>query len=507
MTYFIGIDVGTSNTKAILFDQMGNEIASRQEAYSFSQPQPGYAEQDPNLWWDAVSKCLRALMETSSVPREAILALGVTGQMHGLVMLDQEDRVLRKSIIWCDQRTIAETEELNRLIGNDALLAITGNPALTGFTASKILWVKNHEADIWAKCRKIMLPKDFIVYRLTGQHATDVSDASGTQLLDLGTRNWSPTILTKLGISRDLLGDVFESGDVVGTVSKEAIDATHLSPSTLVIAGAGDQAAAAVGNGIVRPNLLSLNLGSSGVLFASTEKPCFDPRGRIHTLCHAVPNTWHVMAVTQGAGLSHKWFRDEFYKADSLPGINLNQLIENEASSVPSGADGLMFLPYLMGERSPHLDPFARGVFFGISPSHTRAHFARAVMEGVALSFKDCLEVMNSLSIEAEEIRISGGGANSPLWTSIIANCLKRPLRLMMDKEAGARGMAMLAMIAAKAAPTIADAVKTFVHPGKRWVCDPSKTARFDQLYGVYQSVYQSLKATFVQAHRLSVHK
>ncbi|MDD3113424.1 MAG: xylulokinase [Candidatus Izemoplasmatales bacterium] len=505
MTYFIGIDVGTSSSKAILFDQLGNEVASAQQSYSFSQPQPGYAEQNPDLWWNAVSKCLRELVHASSVQKEEILALGVTGQMHGLVMLDKDDQILRESIIWCDQRTIVEAEELDRLIGRESLLAITGNPALTGFTASKILWVKKHEPDLWARCQKILLPKDYVVYKLTGRHATDVSDASGTQLLDLKTRDWSPSILTTLEISRDLLGTVFESGDIVGNISMEAAQLTHLSMLTQVIAGAGDQAAAAVGNGIIKPQLMSLNLGSSGVLFASTDQPLVDPKGRIHSLCHAVPNTWHVMAVTQGAGLSHKWFRDQFYGGESNKKFDLNQIMEQEAGSIPLGSEGLMFLPYLMGERSPHLDSFARGVFFGITPVHTRAHFARAVMEGVAFSFKDCLEVMEYLSIDAAEIRMSGGGANSPLWTAIITNCLKRPLRVMRDKEAGACGMAILAMVAAKAVPTIDDAMKLFVHPGEQVIGNPCDMDRYNRLFPLFQSLYQSLKGSFVQAHQLIV--
>jgi len=501
MVFFIGIDVGTSNTKAILFDQEGNEVVSSQRYYSFSQPQPGYAEQDPEIWWQSVSECLHELMQKSQISSESVLGLGVTGQMHGLVMLDKEDKVLCDSILWCDQRTIAEAAMLDRLVGKETLLSVTGNPALTGFTAAKILWVKTHKPELWERCQKIMLPKDYINYKLTNIHTTDVSDASGTQLLDLTTRDWSEPILNQLAIPKKRLGKVFESGDVVGPMTKEASQITGLSPKTIVIAGAGDQAAAAIGNGIVKPGLISLNLGSSGVLFATTKTPVYDPQGRIHTLCHAVKDTWHVMAVTQGAGLSLKWFAEQFYHPDTNPAVDINKLIDNEVEKTPLGASGLVFLPYLMGERSPHLDPYARGVFFGIAPIHTRGHFSRAIMEGVALSFKDCLSVMTGIGIHSDEIRMSGGGANSSIWTTIIANCLKRPIRIMKEKEAGVRGMAILAMAASGTEPSIEDAIKRFVHPGSSVVGEADDMEQYEKYYRLYQSIYRSLKETFVLAH------
>ena len=427
MAFLLGIDIGTSGTKTVLFDEQANVIATDTQEYPLYQPHNGWAEQDPEDWWKGVYTSIHNVILKSGI--RDIKGIGLSGQMHGLVLLDRDGNVLRKSIIWCDQRTGKECEEITKIVGKDCLIQITANPALTGFTASKIRWVQNHEPEIYEKTAKILLPKDYIRYRLTGEFATEVSDASGMQLMDIGKRQWSREILDILEIDPALLGKMYESSEVTGTLTKEASELTGVPAGTPVVGGAGDQAASAVGNGVVTSGIASSTIGTSGVVFVSTDQMRIDPKGRVHTFCHAIPNTWHVMGVTQGAGLSLKWFRDQFCQeeisvAERL-GIDPYVLMDKIAETVEPGSDGVIYLPYLMGERTPHLDPDARGVFFGLSAIHTKAHLMRAVMEGVAFSLKDCMEIIRGMGAQVNEIRVSGGGGRSHAVEADAGRCLR----------------------------------------------------------------------------------
>ena len=430
MAYLMGIDIGTSGTKTALFDEQGAVVASHTAEYPLYQPQNGYAEQEPADWWNATVEGIRAVLAKSGVPASSVAGIGLSGQMHGLVMLDGQGQVLRRSIIWCDQRTAAECEEITQRLGYDRLIAVTANPALTGFTASKILWVRNHEPEIYEKCRHILLPKDYVRYMLTGEFATEVSDASGMQLLDVPNRCWSDEVLEKLEIDRGLLGKVYESPEVTGRITRRVAELTGLAEGTIVVGGAGDNAAAAVGTGVVRDGRAFTTIGTSGVVFAHTDRMAIDPKGRVHTFCCAVPGAWHVMGVTQGAGLSLKWFRDNFCGAEkeaaALMGVDPYYLMDKEAETVPVGANKLLYLPYLMGGRTPHLDPDARGVFFGLSAIHTRKDMLRAVMEGVAYSLNDCMGVFREMGVAIDDMMACGGGRDQrPL-----AADAGRPVRL-----------------------------------------------------------------------------
>ena len=499
MAYLLGIDIGTSGTKTVLFDVNGTTIASDTQEYPLYQPRNGWAEQDPEDWWKATCVSTRNVIAQSGVNPRDIKGVGLSGQMHGLVLLDADDKVLRRSIIWCDQRSAQECEEITSLVGAKRLIEITANPALTGFTASKIKWVMNNEPEIYEKARKILLPKDYIRFCLTGEYATEVSDASGMQLLDVPNRRWSDEVLQKLGIDKDMLGKVYESQEVTGTVSKKAAELTGLAEGTIVVGGGGDQAAGAVGNGIVKPGVISSTIGTSGVVFAYTDKVSIDPKGRVHTFCHAVPNTWHIMGVTQGAGLSLQWFRNNFcHEEISVAGlldVDPYYLIDKAAEKVAVGADGLIYLPYLMGERTPHLDPDCRGVFFGISAKHTKREFLRAVMEGVAYSLKNCLDIIKEMGIGINEVRASGGGGKSPLWRQIQADLFGTPICTVNSSEGPALGVALLAGVGAGIYKSVPEA------------CDQTITTRMDNVayqkfYSLYNDIYQSLKNDFKTLRR-----
>ena len=420
MAYLIGIDLGTSGTKTVLFDQEGHVVASATVEYPMYQEHNGWAEQDPLDWWNATCQTIKAVIEKSGVSNQEVKAVGISGQMHGLVMLDKEGNLLRRSIIWCDQRTAAECEEITQRVGQQRLIEITANPALTGFTASKILWVRNHQPELYAKCAHILLPKDYVRYMLTGEFATEVSDASGMQLLDVPGRCWSQEVLEKLDIDPALLAKVYESPEVTGEITSRAAELTGLKAGTPVVGGAGDNAAAAVGTGVVRDGKAFTTIGTSGVVFAHTDNISIDPQGRVHTFCCAVPGAWHVMGVTQGAGLSLKWFRDNFCGAEKETALGMGKdpyfLMDQEAERSPIGCNRLLYLPYLMGERTPHLDPDCRGVFFGLSAMHTKWDMLRAVMEGVTYSLRDCMEILRGMGLDIGEIYACGGGGSSPLW-------------------------------------------------------------------------------------------
>lgn len=499
--YFIGIDVGTSGTKTILIDSKGKILASATFEYPLYQPQIGWAEQNPEDWWDASVKGIKAVLEKSKVDPKEVKAVGLTGQMHGLVMLDKNCNVIRPSIIWCDQRTAKECDEITEKVGKERLVEITANPALTGFTASKILWVRNNEPQNYEKVYKILLPKDYIRFKLTGEFATDVSDASGMQLLDVKNRCWSDEVLEKLEIDKELLGKVYESPEVTGKVSRQASELTGLCEGTLVVAGGGDQAAGAVGNGIVRTGVVSSTIGSSGVVFAHLDDFRIDPEGRVHTFCHAVPGKWHVMGVTQGAGLSLKWFRDNFAHIEKAAFEFIDKdpyiLMDQEAELANPGADGLVFLPYLMGERTPILDPYAKGIFFGITAKHTRREFIRAVMEGVVFSLKNCLDILYEMGIEVKEVRVSGGGAKSKLWRQMQADIFEMDVWTLNSKEGPAFGAAILAAVGAGEYQKVEEACDTMIQ--KVDSCSPNEKLFeiYRKTYKLYNSIYPRVKDLF----------
>ena len=501
MAYVIGVDLGTSGTKTVLFDETGRVIASHTIEYPLYQPQNGYAEQEPADWREAAFDTIRAVMDKSGISPDDVKGIGLSGQMHGLVMLDAENRVLRRSIIWCDQRTAAECAEMTETLGLDRLMAITANPALTGFTASKILWVRNHEPEIYEKCRHILLPKDYVRFCLTGEYATEVSDASGMQLLDIPGRCWSDEVLEKLKIDKRLLAKVYESPEITGTLTREAAERCGLKPGIPVVGGAGDNAAAAVGTGVVRDGKAFTTIGTSGVVFAHTSEITIDPKGRVHTFCCAVPGAWHVMGVTQGAGLSLKWFRDNFCESEketaALMGVDPYYLMDKAALESPIGANRLLYLPYLMGERTPHLDPDARGVFFGLSAMHTKRDMLRAVMEGVTYSLRDCVEVCREMGVNVSDMMACGGGGTSPVWRQMLADLYGVPVGTVESKEGPALGVAILAMVGAGMYASVPEACDAVIRTGQIQQPIAENIPAYEKYYRLYTQVYPALKEQF----------
>ncbi len=501
LRYVIGVDIGTSGTKTILFDETGDVIASATVEYPLYHPHNGYAEQDPTDWWDATVRTIQSVMAQSGVPADSVKGVGLSGQMHGLVMLDAQNEVIRRSIIWCDQRTAKECEEITQKVGARRLIEITANPALTGFTASKILWVKNHEPENYAKCRHILLPKDYIRFMLTGEYATEVSDASGMQLLDIPRRCWSDEVLEKLEIDKNLLGTVYESPEVTGRITKEASLLTGLAEGTIVVGGAGDNAAAAVGTGVVRDGKAFTTIGTSGVVFAHTSDIAIDPKGRVHTFCCAVPGCWHVMGVTQGAGLSLKWFRDNFCGAEQETAVQMGvdpyYLMDKEADTVPVGANRLLYLPYMMGERTPHLDPDARGVFFGLTAMHTKKDMLRAILEGVSYSLRDCIEIFREMDISVDDMMACGGGGTSPLWRQMLADLYACPVKTSASKEGPSLGVALLAMVGAGIYPTVQAACDAVIREDKVQPPCEENIPQYEKYYQMYRSLYPALKDSY----------
>lgn len=507
MRYLIGIDLGTSATKTVLFDEDGNIMASASQEYPLYQPQNGWAEQKPEDWAEAALTTIAKVVKESGVAAEDIKGLGISGQMHGLVMLDEAGEVIRPSIIWCDQRTAAECEEITEKVGRERLIEITANPALTGFTASKILWVRNHEPENYKRCRHILLPKDYVRYILTGEFATEVSDASGMQLLDVPNRCWSDEVLEKLDIDKSMLAKVYESVEVTGTILPEIAEKTGLSTETVVVGGAGDNAAAAVGTGIVREGRAFTTIGTSGVVFAHSNDVTIDPKGRVHTFCCAVPGAWHVMGVTQGAGLSLKWFRDNFCKdyieKAEAEGKDAYDYINADVAETPLGCNKLIYLPYLMGERTPHLDPDCRGVFFGLSAIHTRKDMLRAVMEGVSYSLKDCNDILKEMGISVEEMMACGGGGRSPIWRQMLADMYACSVKTVTAKEGPALGVAILAGVGAGIYESVEAACDKVLRIDKECAPIAENTKKYDEYHKVYKNLYPALKEQYKELAKL----
>lgn len=501
MKYLLGIDLGTSGVKTVLFTQDGLAVCSETAEYPLYQPQNGWAEQNPVDWWNAAVETLRRVVRDSAVDAQDIAGIGISGQMHGLVMLDEKGEVLRPAILWCDQRTRAECAQLTELVGAQRLIQITANPALTGFTAGKILWVKNHEPALFARCRHILLPKDYLRYKLTGDFATEVSDASGMQLLDVPNRCWSGEVLSTIGVPEDWLGRVYESPEITGHISVEAASLTGLSRQTPVVGGAGDNAAAAVGTGVVADGRAFTTIGTSGVVYAHTDSLSIDPKGRVHTFCCAVPGAWHVMGVTQAAGLSLKWFRDTFCRAECETaagmGIDPYELMNAEIEKSPLGANKLFYLPYLMGERTPHLDPDCRGVFFGLSAMHEKRDLMRAVMEGVTYSLNDCLNVLGEMGVKPESMLACGGGGRSAVWRQMLADVFGCPVRTTQSNEGPALGVAILAGVGAGLYPSVREACDQMIRQGEPLSPNDGSKARYAERYEVYRSLYPAMKDAF----------
>jgi len=496
--YVLGADVGTGGTRAVIMDEVGRISASATEEHEpFASPEIGWAEQRPEDWWRAAGLAIRKVLALGGLRGGQISCAGFSGQMHGAVMLDSSDEVVRPALIWCDVRTEKQCRELTERIGAERIIELTCNPALTNFTLTKFLWTRENEPKNWARVRSVMLPKDYVRFRLTGERAIDVADASGTLMLDVSRRQWSAEVLQAAGIDRSMLPALFESAEVCGQVSSAGAEATGLAAGTPVVAGAGDQAAGATGMGIVAAGAVSATIGTSGVVFAATDRPALDPLGRLHTFCHAVPDRWHVMGVTQAAGLSLRWFRDHFVsKSGKDRGDSYDQLTA-EAAAVPPGADGLLWAPYLMGERTPHLDPNARGILAGLTASHTRGHVVRAILEGVAFSLRDSLTIFREIHVPVKSIRLGGGGARSRLWRQIQADVYEHEVEIVEAEEGAAYGAAILAGVGAKIWPTVDMACDSVVRVVDRVRPDPSTAAIMNHSYAAYRRIYPAMKSIF----------
>ncbi|MGO9863194.1 MAG: xylulokinase [Terriglobales bacterium] len=491
---FLGIDIGTGGTRALIMDERGRIVASGSEEHvAFASPQLGWAEQDPRDWWRACGIAVRRALESLGGAADQIACVGFSGQMHGAVLLDAHDEVVRPALIWCDQRTQPQVEELLNRFGADRLIQLTCNPPLTNFTLTKLLWVRDNEPQNWQRVAHVMLPKDYVRFRLTGERVIDMADASGTLLLDVAKRAWSFEVLNETGIDRKLLPTLAESPAVCGQVSARGAEATGLKAGTPVVAGAGDQAAGAVGMGIVRPGTVSATIGTSGVVFAATASPALDPGGRIHTFCHAVPGRWHVMGVTQAAGLSLRWFRDRF-GAGKDDGRDPYERLSEEAATAPPGSDGVLWAPYLMGERTPHCDPHARGALVGLSASHTRAHVIRAILEGVAFSLKDSFTIFREMKVPVERIRLGGGGARSSLWRQIQADVYGHAVEIVEAEEGAAYGAAILAGVGAGNWRSVDEACDAVVRTAKEIQPNPKNVAVLEEAYQSYRRIYPALR-------------
>jgi xylulokinase len=501
--YFLGIDVGTGGTRALIIDEQGRVIASATEEHqAFASPQIGWAEQNPDDWWRACGVAVREALAKGHLRGNQISCVGLSGQMHGAVLLDDQGRIVRPALIWCDVRTEEQTRDLTAQIGIDRLIQLTCNPALTNLTLTKCLWVRENEPENWSRVRSIMLPKDYVRFRLTGERATDVSDASGTLLLDVARRRWSKEILHLVEMDELLLPKLYESPEISGNISAEGAAATGLQAGTPVVAGAGDQAAGAIGMGVVSSGTVSATIGTSGVVLAATSSPALDPRGRLHTFCHAVPGRWMVMGVTQAAGFSLRWFRDQFGagtnghgSSDGDSPSDSYDTLTADAANAPPGCDGLLWAPYLMGERTPYLDPAARGILVGLTASHTRAHVIRAILEGVAFSLRDTFTVFQEIKVPVQTVRLGGGGARSPLWRQIQADVYGRSVEMVEAEEGAAYGAAILAGVGAKAWATVDDACSAVVRVAGQVDRNLRDSAVLDKAYAMYRRIYPAMKS------------
>ncbi len=501
MKFLLGLDVGTTSTRALLTDENSKLIASSTSDYKLMTPKPGWAEQIPIDWWIASIKTIKDVIKKSNISPENIACVGLSGQMHGSIFLDNDGNVIRPAILWCDQRTFKQCETIYKIFGYDGFIKLSYNRALPGFTAPKILWLKENEPENYKKVSKILLPKDYIRYKLSNTYATEVSDASGTILMDIPSRNWSNEILSGLHIKRSLLPEVFESDIISSKVSKESSNLTGLIEGTPIVGGGSDNAAGAVSSGIIRSGLISDSIGTSGVVFAHMDRPLYDPQGRVHSFCHAVPGKWHLTGVTLSAAGSLRWYFDEFGPSKEIiknfPDIKGYDLFDKQAERVPTGSDGLIFLPYLSGERTPYADPDARGVFFGISYLHGQDHFVRSIMEGVAFSQLDCLTLMRDLNINSDKIILFGGGSKSSIWRQIIADILNSKVVTLNVEEGPAFGAAIIAGAGCGVYSSIEEGVDKIINEDKENNPIAENVEKYKKLYTIYKSLYKDLKDNF----------
>jgi xylulokinase len=497
MHLWIGIDISTTGVKALLVNSKGEVVGTATTTLALSTPEPLWCEQDPCDWWAGAIKSINQVLTENNGRGHQIRGIGLTGQMHGLTALDQDGEVLRPAILWNDQRTAAECDEIRQMLGKSRLIRITGNDAMTGFTAPKILWMKNHEPELFARLRQILLPKDYVRFKLTGEYATDRAGASGTILFDLGKRDWSQEVLEVLGIEPQWLPPTHEGTEVTGKLSDKASRATGLTAGIPVYGGGGDQAAAAVGTGAVVDGIVSLSLGTSGVVFASSDWPIIEREGRLHAFCHAVPGKWHLMGVMLSAAGSLRWYRDTFQ-----PGMSFDELVA-PAAQVPPGSEGLLFLPYLTGERTPHPDPLARGAFVGLTVRHSLPHLTRAILEGVAFGLRDSFELMQSAGLpQIKQVRLTGGGASSPLWRQILADVLGVELVTLSSVEGAAYGAALLAATGAGTFPDVSVACAAAIRVTS--ITEPSQASTiYSEIYPQYCNLYPALQASFKELHNL----
>lgn len=495
MNYLLGIDISTTGAKALITDPSGCVLGTASTEYPLSTPQPLWSEQDPQDWWNAIVNSIRNVLKFTGVSSEDIISIGLTGQMHGLTLLDKAGQVLRPAILWNDQRTAAECDEIRSIVGESTFISISGNNALTGFTAPKILWVRNHEPEIYNRIAHILLPKDYVRYQLTGEYAIDCADGSGTVLFDLKQRNWSKELISALSIDPSWLPKAFEGTQITGVITAEAALLTGLKAGTPVVGGGGDQAAQAVGVGAVDPGIVALTLGTSGVVFAATDEPFIEPNGRMHAFCHALPNRWHLMGVMLSAAGSLKWYRDTF-----SPGTDYDSLLA-PITEIVIGSEGLYFLPYLSGERTPYPDPYARGAFVGLTLRHTFAHCTRALIEGISFGLKDSFELMKSVGVsDIKQVRISGGGSRSPIWRQILADIFDVELVTVNTSEGAAFGAALLAGVGTGVWQTAHDACSQTISLTGNTSPILTNVLQYKDHYAMYNSLYPTLKDTF---HRM----
>ncbi|HUG18659.1 MAG TPA: xylulokinase [Planctomycetaceae bacterium] len=504
MGVYLGVDIGTSGTKTIAISEDGAILATATEEYPLESPKPGWSEQNPEHWWQATIKTVQSVLASGSIAKQDVKGIGLSGQMHGSVFLDKEHEVIRPALLWNDQRTAAECEEIESLAGGrKKLIKMVANPALTGFTAPKILWLRNKEPRNFEKTVQVLLPKDYVRFRLTGEFATEVSDASGTLLLNVRKRDWSKKLLSKLDLSLDLLPKVYESEDVSGTLTSESAQLLGLNEGVPVVGGGGDQAASAIGNGIVKSGVVSATMGTSGVVFAHSDEIQYDPSGRAHTFCHAVRGKWHVMGVVLSAGGSLQWYRNQLCQAEigraKEEGIDPYELITQSASTAPAGSEGLYFLPYLTGERTPHADPHARAAWIGLSLRHSKNHLARAVMEGATYAMRDSLEIIKGLDIPVEEVRLSGGGARSEFWRQMQADIYGQRVVTINAEEGPAYGVALLAAAGTGAYKDVVEACTATIKVVTETKPDKATHKTYEKAYPLYGKLYRSLKEDFTE--------
>lgn len=506
MGHLLGIDLGTSGVKTLVIEETGRVLGSAVEAYPLLTPRPGWAEQEPAQWWEATIRSVRGALANAGVSGEQVSGLGLSGQMHGSVFLDGQNEVVRPAILWCDQRTAKQCEWITEAVGQKTLVAETCNPVLTGFQAPKIIWLRDEEPENYQRVRKVLLPKDYLRLRLTGEYASEVSDASGTSLLNVPERKWSEVILERTGIPREWLPEVYESPEVSGRISTEAAKLTGLAEGTPVVGGGGDQAAGAVGNGIVETGVVSSTLGTSGVVFAHLDSPLMDAELRTHTFCHAVPGKWHVMGVMLSAGGSLRWLRDTLCQEEKARAAETGRdpyEYMTEAAATVLTTEGLVFLPYLTGERTPYPNPNAKGVFSGLTIRHTKAHLIRAVLEGVAFGMRDSCEIIKAMGVEFMQVRASGGGARSVFWRQMQANVTGEAHCTINAEEGPAFGVALLAGVGSGAYDSVAEACRAAIQVVDELAPEPAATRRYEGYYQLYRNLYRQLKDSFDEAQKL----